>query len=68
MKEVKLHSPYYSIPYDISKKALIFFLSEVLFQVVREEQGPNPKLYLFIKKKFIEEWKNFHIYLRYVSK
>tara|TARA_B100001063_G_scaffold73366_1_gene67534 strand:- start:958 stop:1698 length:741 start_codon:yes stop_codon:yes gene_type:complete len=53
VKEVKLHSPYSSIPYDISKKALVFFLSEVLLQIFREEQGPNPKLYLFIKKKLI---------------
>lgn len=61
VKEVKLHSPYYSIPYDISKKALIFFLSEVLFQVVREEQEPNPKLYLFIKKKLIWLDKQNHL-------
>ena len=53
VKEVKLHSPYSTIPYDISKKALVFFLSEVLLQIFREEQGPNPKLYLFIKKKLI---------------
>ena len=53
VKEVKLHSPYSTIPYDISKKALVFFLSEVLLQIFREEQGPNPKLFLFIKKKLI---------------
>ena len=53
VKEVKLHSPYSTIPYDISKKALVFFLSEVLLQIFREEQGPNPKLYLFIKKRLI---------------
>ena len=53
VKEAKLHYAYSSIPYDLSKKALVFFLSEVLHQVFREEQEPNPPLYHFIKKNLI---------------
>ncbi len=53
VKEAKLHFAYSSIPFDLGKKALVFFLSEVLHQVIREEQEPNPPLYLFIKKNLI---------------
>lgn len=53
IKEAKLHYAYSSIPYDLNKKALVFFLSEVLHQVFREEQEPNPPLYHFVKKNLI---------------
>ena len=53
IKEAKLHYSYRSIPYDLNKKALVFFLSEVLHQVVREEQESNPALYQFIKKNLL---------------
>ncbi len=53
IKEAKLHYAYSSIPYDLNKKALVFFLSEVLHQVFREEQEPNLQLYHFIKKNLI---------------
>lgn len=53
IQEAKLHYAYTSIPFDLSKKALVFFLAEVLHQVVREEHEANPPLYQFIKKNLL---------------
>lgn len=52
IKEAKLLFPYSTIPFDLRKKALVFFLAEVLQQVGREEQEPNPALFNFLKKKY----------------
>ena len=38
LQEVSLSQPYISIPFDLRKKAIVFFLAEVLHQVVKEEQ------------------------------
>ena len=38
IKEAKLHYPYQSIPFNLIKKTLLFFLAEVIHQVVKEEQ------------------------------
>ena len=53
IQEAKLHYAYISIPFDLRKKALVFFLAEVLHQVVREEHEANPPLYQFIKKNLL---------------
>ncbi len=53
IQEAKLYHAYSSIPYDLSKKALVFFLAEVLHQVVKEEQDANPPLFQFIKKNLL---------------
>ena len=39
IKEAKVGYPFKSIPYDLNKKSLVFFLSEIIYQVVREEQS-----------------------------
>ncbi len=53
IKEAKLSSIYKSIPFDLGKKSLLFFLSEVLYQVFSEEQESNPPLYHFIEKSLL---------------
>lgn len=51
--EVKIAYVFNSIPYDLNKKALVFFISEVIHQVVREEQGPNKLLFNYIQRKLV---------------
>ena len=53
IKEAKLHYPYQSIPFNLMKKTLLFFLSEVIHQVVKEEQEANVELYSFLKKRML---------------
>ena len=53
IKEAKLHYPYKSIPFDLRKKTLLFFLAEVIHQVVKEEKEPNVELYSFFKKRML---------------
>lgn len=47
VKEVKLSFPYQSIPIDITKRSLLFFLNELLFRSVKEET-PNQSLFEWI--------------------
>ena len=53
IKEAKLNYPYASIPFDLRKKTLLFFLAEVIHQVVKEEQEANIELYSFLKKRML---------------
>ena len=53
IKEAKVGYPFKSIPYDLNKKSLVFFLSEIIYQVAREEQSSNPLLYNYIYEKII---------------
>ena len=53
MDEAKIAYVFTSIPYNLTKKALVLFLAEVIHQVAREEQGPNKLLFDYIKKKLI---------------
>jgi len=59
LQDVSLSQPYISIPFDLRKKAIVFFLAEVLHQVVKEEQQEtDPKLFDFIKKRLL--WLDQH--------
>ncbi|MDA9810637.1 DNA repair protein RecO [Flavobacteriaceae bacterium] len=53
IKEAKLHYPYQTIPFDLRKKTLLFFLAEVIQQVIKEEQEANDQLYAFLKKRML---------------
>ena len=53
IKEAKRAQTFHSIPFDITKKALVFFMAEVLHQVVREDQEPHPALFQFIKERIL---------------
>ena len=58
IKEAKIDIHYSSIPFDLRKKALIFFLAEVIHQVVKEEHEANQELYVFFKEKLL--WLDNH--------
>lgn len=54
LQDVNLLKPYISIPFDLRKKAVVFFLAEVIHQVVKEEQQEtNPGLFNYIKKNLL---------------
>ena len=59
LQEVTLLQAYTSIPFNLRKKAVVFFLAEVIHQVVKEEQQePNPSLFEFLKKRLL--WLDKH--------
>ncbi|MGB1405126.1 MAG: DNA repair protein RecO, partial [Flavobacteriaceae bacterium] len=45
LNEAHILQPYTAIPFDLKKKAVIFFLAEVIYQIVQEEQEANPGLF-----------------------
>ena len=47
LKNARIAYPYSSIPFDIRKSSQVFFLAEILFKCLREEE-PNPELFDFI--------------------
>ncbi len=53
IKEVQVESHYQTIPFDMRKKGMVFFLSETLHQVLREEEGAHPELFAYLKKALI---------------
>lgn len=54
LQQVHLLYPYTSIPFDLRKKAVVFFLAEIFHQVVKEEQQEaNPSLFDFIQKRML---------------
>ena len=53
IKEARLGYSYTSIPFDMTKKALIFFLAEIIHQVVKEEPDSNEQLYSFLFQRMI---------------
>tara|TARA_B100000575_G_C23028490_1_gene592214 strand:+ start:64 stop:798 length:735 start_codon:yes stop_codon:yes gene_type:complete len=62
LQELNLLNAYISIPFDLRKKAVVFFLAEVIHQIVKEEeQETNPGLFNYIKKKLLWLDKNDEI-------
>ncbi len=60
IREIKVLHPFQSIPIDIRKSAIVVFLNEVLYKVVREEE-PNPELFEYIFNAIqILDLKNSH--------
>ena len=54
LQQVHLLYPYTTIPFDLRKKAVVFFLAEIIHQVVKEEQQEaNPSLFDFIQKRML---------------
>lgn len=65
MREAKLISTYKSMHSNVVKSSVVFFLSEMLRNSVREEES-NPLLYEFLQSSFDwfdvhEEFANFHL-------
>lgn len=47
LKNIRNANPYTTIPFDIRKSSQVFFLAEILYKCLREEE-PNPELFNFI--------------------
>ncbi len=47
LKNARINNPYTSIPFDIRKSSQVFFLAEILYKCLREEE-PNAGLFNFI--------------------
>jgi len=58
LQEANLLHPFISIPFDLRKKALVFFLAEVIQQVVKEEEQANPALFDYIENNLL--WLDQH--------
>ncbi|WP_047445558.1 DNA repair protein RecO [Alistipes sp. ZOR0009] len=68
VKEFRLSYPYQSIPFNPIKSSLAFFISELLYKILREEH-PNRELFAYLEQAFLaldvmeEGVYNFHLYL-----
>ncbi len=51
IKSISLAAPYLSIPFNISKTSIAFFLAEVLYRTIKEEES-NEKLFHFLFNAF----------------
>lgn len=51
IREAKILHPYQSLHTDIAKTSIVLFLSELLRNVIQEEEE-NPALYAFLNKRF----------------
>lgn len=65
IKDAKIQIPYVSVHTDIKKNALVFFLSEILKNAIKEEES-NEQLYDFLQSSFLwmdshQHISNFHI-------
>lgn len=58
LQEVGVLHAYTTIPFDLRKKALLFFLAEVIHQVVKEEEQPNLPLFEYLEKTML--WLDQH--------
>jgi DNA repair protein RecO (recombination protein O) len=47
LKNARIANPYSTIPFDIRKSSQVFFLSEILYKCLREEE-PNTELFNFL--------------------
>ncbi len=66
-KEIKIATPYHSIPTNIIKSTLVLFLSEILHHSIQEEEK-NEALFLFLEAALLwldnhNEIANFHLIL-----
>lgn len=66
VKNIKLDVPFQSIPFNIHKSSMAFFIAEILSKSIKEEE-PNPDLfnYLFNAIQVLDleekEYANFHL-------
>ena len=61
----KIHIPYQSIPFEMDKLTVVFFLSEILEKALREEEA-NKNLFRFLESSLVwfdthDKTGNFHI-------
>jgi DNA repair protein RecO (recombination protein O) len=52
IKEIKLSSPFLSIPFDVVKSTQVMLIAEVLYKVIVEEEY-NPELFRFLESSLV---------------
>ncbi|OFY96289.1 MAG: DNA repair protein RecO [Bacteroidetes bacterium RIFCSPLOWO2_12_FULL_31_6] len=74
VKDIRLAVPYTSIPFNINKSTITFFIAEILYKSIKEEES-NSKLFEFLYHAFQfldlqdSNYSNFHlIFLAQFSK
>ncbi len=74
VKTIDLETPFQTIPFDISKSSLAFFIAEILYKSIKEEED-NPQLFEFLHQAIQvldlseNNYANFHlIFLATLSK
>jgi len=66
-KEIKANYIYSSIPYEMSKSAIVIFMNELIYKAIREEET-NIELFHFLYHSLIyldevsNEFQNFHLH------
>lgn len=53
ISDIRPNPPLASIPFDVSKSSIVFFLDEILYKSIREEEA-NPQLFEFIRKAVLD--------------
>ena len=66
LKSIKIDAPFQSIPFNVYKSAMAFFIAEFLYKVIKEEES-NQNLFNFVKSSLLffdektEKFSNFHL-------
>lgn len=67
IKEIRIEQPFISIPADVSKSSIVFFLNEILCKCIKEEES-RPDIFMFIQNFLLEldnsesKFANLHIF------
>lgn len=66
ISEMKCHTPFHSIPFEIGKSAIALFLTEILGKTLNEEEK-NEALFVFLENSILDldnvdsNYENFHL-------
>ena len=66
VKEIRIESPYQTLPFDIRKSSIALFMNEVVYKALREEE-PNKDLFEFLHSSCLlldalqEPFHHFHL-------
>lgn len=66
ISEIKCHTPFHSIPFEIGKSAIALFLTEILGKTLKEEEK-NEALFVFLQNSILDldsvvsNYENFHL-------
>ena len=67
ISEISIHHSYTTIPYDVIKSSIAFFVNEILYRSIKEEHA-DQELFEFIQSSLMildlkpDNYSNFHIY------
>lgn len=66
LKSIRIDTPYQTIPFNVYKSAIAFFIAEILYKIIKEEE-PNEVLFDFIQESLLffdgiqDKFSNFHV-------